>query len=1141
MRAPSLAAVLLATILPALLLPTAPAAGEVTLDADLLAGAAARALGPATMSGRIGDVEAVASDPDVVYVGSASGGLWKSTDGALTFEPIFDDQEVASIGAIAVHPQAPDLVWVGTGEGNPRNSASVGWGIYKSRDGGETWEHLGLEKTEKIHRIVLHPTDPDVAWVAALGTSWGESEERGVFKTTDGGQSWEKVLYVNETTGASDLVMNPANPHHLIAATWQHRRWPYFFTSGGPGSGLHVSRDGGETWTELTPEDGLPEGELGRIGLAFAPSDPSRVYAIVEAEGDDNHFLRSDDGGKSWRTVAKSTEQEIGNRPFYYSDIVVDPQDPNRVYSLWSLVSVTRDGGTTWEILVPFAQAHPDHHSMWISPDDPSLIYLGNDGGVYVSRDRGGSWRFVRNLPLAQLYHVRVDDEQPYNVYFGLQDNGSWVGPSEVWENAGIRNHHWQEINFGDGFDAVPDPKNPCCGWAMSQEGFLSYWNRSTGERRLARPEAPPGEEKLRYNWNAALALDPWNPDVVYFGSQYVHKSTDRGRTWEVISPDLTTDNEEWQKQAESGGLTPDVTGAENYVSLLAIEPSPVEEGVIWTGSDDGRLHVTRDGGETWTSVEENVPGVPEHTWIPHVEASRFDGGEAFVVFDDHRRADWTPYVYRTRDYGATWERLAGEGDIWGYALSIAQDPNEREMLWVGTEFGLFVTPDGGGTWLPFDHGVPTTSVMDLAIQEREDALVIGTHGRGVFVIDDLEPVRRALLGDAEDEPRVLAAPPAIQYVVQQTGSSRFPGDGEFRGENAPYGNAIYLWLPPSDDLPHPDEEKERARKARKRAEKLESMAEKEAMEGDKESQAEEGEETVEAESPDGPQNGPPKATVRVSRADDDEVVREMELPVQQGVNKIVWNFRADDFEMPPGTESGFFGNFGPMLPPGTYDVGIEVPGHDDPVMTRVDVRIDPRLDVGADALAERYETLRRAGTLQELVVEALDRLASTRGDVDTVLAKLEARKDAEETGSETEAATGSSDAESGEAESGEAKDDDESSPEEALKKAAGELKKKIAELEDELRTPPDAKGIPAEGDRPFDGLRSIGFVVGGTWEAPPPVQLTYLERAEASLAEILPEVNALYADDVAAFRQKVRELEIRLLEEEEPLAMPAE
>ena len=1097
-----------------------------SVDPDLLAGVSARSIGPATMSGRVGAVTALPSDPETIYVGAASGGVWKSTDGGATWAPIFDEEKVASIGAIAIHSQAPDVVWVGTGEGNPRNSASVGYGVYKSVDGGETWTHLGLEGTEKIHRVVLHPHDPDVAWVAALGSSWKDSTERGVFKTTDGGATWTKVLYVNETTGASHVEIDPDNPHHLLASMWDHRRWPWFFRSGGPGSGLYSSRDGGETWTQLTPEDGLPEGELGRIGLAFAPSDASRVYALVEAEGDDNLLLRSDDGGRSWRTVAKSSEGPIGNRPFYYSDLVVDPQDPNRVYSLWSLVSRSVDGGEDWQVIIPFAQAHPDHHSMWISPSDPNLMYLGNDGGVYVSRDRGASWQHFANLPFAQLYHVRVDDQTPFRVFFGLQDNGSWVGPSETWDNGGIRNHHWQEIYFGDGFDAVPDPANPCCGWAMSQQGYLGYWNLDTGASRLARPEAPPGQKPLRYNWNAPVALDPFDPNVVYFGSQYVHRSTDHGRTWDTISGDLTSNNEEWQKQAESGGLTLDVTGAENFVTLLTIAPSPVEQGVIWTGSDDGRIHVTRDGGTSWTSVEANVKGVPDHSWIPHIEPSRFDGGEAFVVYDDHRRGNWTPYVYRTRDYGATWTRLADGDDLWGYTLSVAQDPKERDMLYVGTEFGLWITPDAGETWVPFRHGVPTTSVMDLAIQERHDALVLGTHGRGVFVVDDLEPLRQVLVhgqsGDPARDPMVLATPSSIQHVVAQTSGSRFPGDGEFRGENPPRGASIYVWLG-DDSLPHPDEDKERERKAAERdAKKAESS--------DAGAGATEGEDDPANEEAKGPK-GPKKLSVTVLDAEG-ETLREMETSVHQGLNRVVWDYSSDPFDRPgEDGDSPFNARGGPEVPPGTYYVKLTY--GDQEMSTQVEVQIDPRLDgVTADDLARRFDALRWAGALQETTTHAIRRVERTRADIETVLAKLAQREEAEKDDEAQNETVGDDDADEA------ANDEESQSPEEALKSSGEELKKTLDELMTRLQGD-DGKGIRRNDDAVFPSVRQAFFVIGRTWEAPPPVQLNYLDRAEATLADVLPEINRVASDDVAAFREQVEALDIRLLPPTDPIEMP--
>ncbi|HEX2120257.1 MAG TPA: hypothetical protein VHL59_01320, partial [Thermoanaerobaculia bacterium] len=522
------------------------------VDPELLAGLKARSIGPATMSGRVASIDAVESNPDIVYVGAATGGVWKSTNGGLSFTPIFDDQPVNAVGAVAIYQPSPDIVWVGTGEGNVRNSMSVGNGIYKSVDGGKTWRHLGLDKSERIHRIVLHPSNPDIAWAAAMGQAWGQNAERGIFKTEDGGRTWRKVLYVNERTGAADLVIDPTNPNKLFASMWEYRRWPWFFHSGGPGSGLYVSHDGGANWRRYTEEDGMPKGNLGRIGIAVSRSNPSIVYAIVEA--DKSAVLRSDNGGEKWTAV--NSEVNTVSRPFYYADIRVDPADPNRVYNIATLISLSTDGGKTFRTLVPFAKVHPDYHALWINPRDPSHLYAGNDGGVAESEDHGVSWRYVATLPLAQYYHIAYDMEQPYNVYGGMQDNGSWKGPNTTWETGGIRNWDWQEVGFGDGFGTVPIPTDSNVGYSMSQEGYLMRWNLRTGERKDIRPPAPEGGD-LRFNWNAAIALDPFDANGVYYGSQYVHKSTNRGDSWTIISPDLTTNRKEWQQQARSGGLTP--------------------------------------------------------------------------------------------------------------------------------------------------------------------------------------------------------------------------------------------------------------------------------------------------------------------------------------------------------------------------------------------------------------------------------------------------------------------------------------------------------------------------------------------------------------------------------------------------------
>ena len=1022
------------------------------------------------------------------------------------------------------------MLWVGTGEGNVRNSVSVGNGVYRTRDGGESWEHVGLEGSERIARIVLDPSNPEVAYVAAMGREWGENPERGVFRTRDGGRTWEKILYVDERTGAADLVMHPDNPDVLFAAMWEYRRWPWFFKSGGPGSGLHVTRDGGESWTRLTPEDGLPEGDLGRIGLGISRSSPEIMYALIEAK--ENGIYRSTDGGRSWMNTG--AKDDFGNRPFYYADLRVDPEYPNRVYSLWSRISVSDDAGRSWEQLVSYSDVHPDHHAMWINPADARHIIIGNDGGVAISKDRGDTWRFVSNLPLAQYYHIRVDDELPYNVYGGMQDNGSWKGPSSVWENGGIRNHHWEEVGFGDGFDTAPFPDDPMQGYAMSQGGNLFRWSLVTGERKNLRPAPPEGEE-LRFNWNAGFAQDPFDAATIYYGSQFVHRSTDRGDSWEIISPDLTTDNPEWQRQAESGGLTLDVTNAENFTSIISIAPSPVERGVIWVGSDDGRLHVTRDGGATWTSVEANLPGVPANTWIPHIEPSSFGAATAFVVFDNHRRSDWTPYVFRTSDFGQSWTRLAGEDDVWGYALSIAQDPVDPNLLFLGTEFGLYVSTDGGGDWFKWTQGVPTVGVRDLVVQPREHDLVLGTHGRAAYVLDDISALR-GLTAEVLSRPlHLFPIPDAIQHRVKQTGASRFPGDGEFRGDNRPYG-AMITFSANQPDLPHPDEDTERARKEEERAKKRAESAESGARAG--QAGEEEGTEGEPEDRPHmagsgggpgrGPGGGEKGPQVKVEVLDDGgEIVRTFERPVELGVNRLTWNLRGDPFKRPETGEPQEVSPFqrsGRPVRPGTYTVRLSLNDHEAEETVRIVP--DPRENISeADRIA-KYEAMTRAGEVRDALAEGITRIYRTRRDVDVLLGKVrQALKEAEK-------------ASFGDAE-GAADADDEEGPLEALQKSGQKLKKTLAELEKKLWVPPDTKGIPYSDDKPWSMAGRALFALGSSNDAPTPAQLTFLRQAEEAVGDALAEINRVFADDVSAFRELVADSELELLPRLEPLELP--
>ncbi len=1102
-----------AAALALLLLPVAAFAAS-PVDPDLLAGLRARSIGPAAMSGRVAAIDVVESNPDIIYVGTATGGAWKSVNGGLTWAPIFDDQPVHSIGAVAVFQANPDVVWLGSGEGNPRNSVSIGNGVYRSLDGGTTWAHLGLEATERIHRIVLHPDDPNVAWIAALGQAWGENADRGVFKTVDGGKSWRKVLYVDERTGAADMVSDPSNPNRLFVAMWDYRRWPWIFRSGGPGSGLYVTVDGGETWKRYSEEDGLPKGDLGRIGLAVSRSNPSIIYALVEAEK--SALLRSSDGGKTWSKA--NEDQRTAERPFYYADIEVDPVWPNRLYNLTARLMVSEDSGKTFAVLGRSREIHGDYHALWINPRDPDHIIAGEDGGLGISRDRGETWQFVGNLPLAQYYHVAVDMDMPYNIYGGLQDNGSWRGPSSIWEGGGIRNHKWEVVGGGDGFDTRPDPQDSMTGYSMSQGGNLMRWDLRAREATPIKPPEPrpedSGREKLRFNWNAGIGIDPFTPGTIYYGSQYVHKSTDRGASWTIISPDLTSDNAEWQQQAKSGGLTPDVTAAENFTTIIAIAPSPLQQGVIWVGSDDGRLHVTRDGGANWTSVEKNVSGVPANTWIPHILPSKYDAGGAFVVFDNHRREDFKPYVYRTDDWGKTWKSLATK-DLRGYALSVEQDPVDKDLLFLGTELGLWVSFDSGVKWLPWRHGVPTASAMDMVIHPRDHDLVVGTHGRALYVLDDITPLREVSAETLAKPVHLFAGAPAMLHRNRQGGGVRGGGAGEYQGENREYGAFIAYSLN-VPGLPLPDSEKERARKVAERA-AARARAQAAAEPGGpiKEDAPRPEDVRGRPSADEGGEDGKePKVEIRITDAAG-KLVRKMEGPAKLGVNRATWDFGRDQFRRPPLGERGAFfrRDSGPVVPPGTYTVAVKYRDHE--AKGTLQVVTDPALKHTDADWKAREDAVARAGELQNAVADAATRIAAVRDDVKVVLAKLDARKkEREKAGADAKAA---------------------GEPDKPLAQAARDLQKKLGTMERRLYVPPDTKGI-VEDETAYSKVTNFGRTLDASWGRPTPTAVSYLEDAEREVKAVLADFNKLFAEDVAAFRQKVAEAKIDLLAAEAPI-----
>ncbi len=756
-----------------------------------------RNIGPAGMSGRVTAIDVDLSNKDRIYIGTASGGVWLSENGGISWKPIFDKMPTQSIGALKINQNNPSEIWVGTGEGNPRNSQNSGAGVYKSIDGGKTWICMGLEATKVIHRILIDPSRHDVVYVGAQGSAWGPGEARGVYKTMDGGATWEKILYVDANTGVAEMVMDPSNPSKLIVAMWEFGRKPWTFNSGGPGSGLHITHDGGKSWKKVTDKEGLPKGDLGRIGLAIAPSKPSIVYALIEAK--ENAFYKSTDGGENWKKVG--AHSNMGNRPFYYSEIYVDPQNENRVYSLWSYVSKSEDGGRTFDVIADYGNdVHPDHHAFWINPDDPAHLIDGNDGGLNISYDMGGNWRFINNLPVGQFYHVNLDREFPYNVYGGMQDNGSWVGPSFVLRSGGITNHDWQEVYFGDGFDVAPKRDDSKMVYAMSQGGNLGLVDRITGESRFIRPNHPDST-RLRYNWNAAFALDPFADCGVYYGSQFVHHTNDCGQSWTILSPDLTTNDTSKQHQDKSGGLTIDATNAENNTTITAIAPSPVAQNVLWVGTDDGRLHVSDDGGSQWQDIYDRLPGAPAGGWIPQIEVSTTDANAAFVVINNYRQDDWSAYLYHTSDLGQTWQRLVTDDKVDAFVTSICQDREEPNLLFLGTDAGLYMSFDYGGSWHQWDQGFPAVQIRDLKIQPDFGDLVIGTFGRAFWVIDDIGPFR-ALCNNsyAESHFELVSISPAYLSQNRSYQGIRFRGQAEFEGDNKSTDAVISLWIAPQDE-----------------------------------------------------------------------------------------------------------------------------------------------------------------------------------------------------------------------------------------------------------------------------------------------------------------------------------------------------
>ncbi len=1033
-----------------------------------------RNLGPAGMSGRITAIDVDLSNEDIIYVGAASGGVWKSVNGGISWKPIFDDMPTLSIGSIAIDQSNPDVIWVGTGEGNPRNSVNVGGGIYKSIDGGQSWKSMGLEKTKVIHRVVVHRDNPDVVYAGALGSPWGDSKDRGVYRTTDGGKTWENTLYIDEQTGPGDLVVDPHNPNHLIAGMWSHRRTPWDFVSGGDGSGMYVTYDGGDNWKKLTDKEGMPKGNLGRIGLSFAPSKKGLVYALIEAK--ENGLYKSNDGGNKWELVSKNN---IGNRPFYYSDIFVDPSNENRIFNLFTYISLSEDGGKTFTQIADYGNGvHPDHHAFWISPTDPDYLINGNDGGATISRDRGKTWEFVDNIPVGQFYHVNIDNDFPYNVYGGMQDNGSWVGPSFVLKPGGIRNSDWQELYFGDGFDVSPFPGDSRYGYAQSQGGNIGYYDRETGRVNFVKPAHPDGEP-LRYNWNAPFAQDPHSDCGIYFGSQYLHYSSDCGQNWTILSPDLTTNDTTKQKQDVSGGLTIDATNAENHTTCLSIAPSPVDKNTIWVGTDDGNLQITRDGGKNWKNVASRLSGLPSGSWLPQIEVSHKNAGEAFIVANNYRRNDYTPYAYHTTDYGESWRRIADGNNIKAFTTSIVQDDEQENLLFLGTDGGLYFSLDKGVRWQKWDEGFPSVQVRDMKIHPVYGDLVLGTFGRAFWILDDINPLR-ALASQGTSllnkDLAVFQPQDAFHAYYRSYDGIRFNAQGDFVGDNKGAGSAVVsVWLKP--------QEKEKGKPGQRKK----GGKDKQGKKGGKDKPDMKGKK----------KKKPQDAVIRIIDSAGD-TIRTTSVKLKEGMNKVNWSLNRDGVRFPRRQErrggNSKYAPGGRDVMPGTYKMVLSHGDHKD--SATITVKLDPRIDHDMAAL-EAHEKL--AADYEVHVQSATDsynEIKKARKTLKVVKAVLEAQQD--------------------------------STSKSLLKDMKG-VEGKLDSLSNLFMDPPGLKGIQRNPNTLTATLGGVRGYMRTPWMAPGSNTMAVMNKAIKATEETTGAVDGFFNGDWKEFHEAVDALNIDL------------
>jgi photosystem II stability/assembly factor-like uncharacterized protein len=874
------------------------------LSAGTFAGLQLRGIGPALTSGRIIDLAVDPKKPSTYYVAVASGGVWKTTNGGITFQPIFDGQPVYSIGCITLDPNNPLVVWVGSGENNSQRSVAYGDGVYKSIDGGKTWANMGLKTSEHIGRIVVDPRDSDTVYVAAQGPLWSAGGDRGLYKTTDGGKTWKAVLTISENTGVSDVVMDPRDSGVLYASAYQRRRHVFTLINGGPEAAIYKTVDGGANWKKL--ESGLPREEKGRIGLAIAPSEPDTVYAIMEAARGADGFFRSTDGGANWERRSKYSS----NSPQYYQELFVDPYDADRVYSMDVFLQVTEDGGKTWRNLGERSK-HIDNHALWIDPANTDHLLVGSDGGLYESYDRGATWDFKENIPVTQFYRVSVDNAAPfYNVYGGTQDNFSLGGPSRTATNHGITNSDWFITNGGDGFETVVDPTDPNIIYAMAQHASIVRFDRKSGEAVDIQPQPAPGDDPMRFNWDSPLIISPHSHTRLYLSAQRVFRSDDRGSSWRPVSPDLTRriDRNQLKVMGKVWGIDAVSKNASTsfYGNIVSFAESPKKEGLLYAGTDDGLIQITEDGGANWRKTEK-LPGIPENTYVSDLDASQFDDSTVYAAFDNHKMGDFKPYALKSTDRGKTWTSIAGDLPEKGTVYALAEDHVNRDLLFAGTEFGAFFTVDGGKKWIPLG-GMPPIAVRDIAIQQRENDLVLATFGRGFYILDDYTPLRQIRTEADLDKDAILYPVKKTWMFIQASPlglpGKAFQGESHYTAPNPPYGAVFTYYL--KEDL--------KTRKAMRW--EVEAEAEKEG--GNAEYP---GWEDIRAEE----REKDPVILLTITDAEG-QVVRRITGPATAGMHRVSWNLRYPT-TMPASLGSGPTDNpfytppQGPLAAPGKYTV----------------------------------------------------------------------------------------------------------------------------------------------------------------------------------------------------------------------------